>query len=229
MAKHTRSERGAQRSQAAAQTKPEVKTEELKQETIVQAEQAGVQISESDADKVAEGAAEKVAESGGETKPAEAVTEELVPVLGKYAKAVAARGNKPESMPSGFKYSGVKLVIGSQKPQKETSVMGRIYAMVAKKPGMTGAELVTAMQDRRDWNETGAKIKYAANGLVCADWCVGYINGAMRPKNGFLEAMKEGATKAEAKEVTKEHLAVAEKAGEEVKDEGGEEGEEKAA
>lgn len=207
MAKHNRQER---RTAPASNHQPAENkvVEEAKAEVQVAAEQAGVELSTQDTNAVAEKAAEDVA-SGKAENVSEAVAEEVKPVLKKYEKAVAARGGNYVAVPSGFKYANKLLVVGPSKPQKDTSVMGRIYNMVARhKTGITGADLIGEMVARRDWQETGAKILYAATGVVCSDWCAGYINGALRAKNGFL-VVHEG-TKAQAKEVTKENIAEAE-------------------
>lgn len=123
-------------------------------------------------------------------------TEEVKPHLFKYEKGTAALGSHT-AIPPNFKYANTKLRVGPVKPKKETTVMGRIYEMVAQNPDITGAELVRKMVARRDWAETGAKVKYAANGVVCSLWCVGYINGAVRPSAMHLKTAGE-VTLAEA-------------------------------
>lgn len=123
--------------------------------------------------------------------PATETVEVKAPIHGKYHNQIVARGGNAVSVPSSFKMSGVKLTVGSVKPAKETTVMGRIYKTVADAPNqtMTGLELFNSLVARDDWHLTGAKVKYAANGRVCADWVVGYIAGAARKKASHLSVV----------------------------------------
>lgn len=136
-------------------------------------------------------AEQKAVEKAPDRETKASVEEEIKPFLGKYSKATAAVGGH-DRIPDNFKYANTPLKVNpAGAPKKDTSVMGRIYKMVGDNPGITGRELVRKMQETREWAETGAKAKYAKNGVVCALWVIGYINGALRPSLGHLQVMDE--------------------------------------
>lgn len=107
---------------------------------------------------------------------------------GKYTATTAKLGGAG-AIPA-FKYSAMQLTCNTAPntaPQKPTSVMGKIYALVkAQGPaGVTGAQLVELML-AADWQ--GHPSAYVAGGKVCAAWCVGYIVGACSNKHKHLLA-----------------------------------------
>lgn len=107
---------------------------------------------------------------------------------GKYAASTAKLGGA-SAIPA-FKYSAMVLTCNTAPntaPQKPTSVMGKIYALVKAQgeAGVTGAQLVQLML-AADW--VGHPSAYVAGGKVCAQWAVGYIVGACSNKHKHLLA-----------------------------------------
>ncbi|WP_161808752.1 GIY-YIG nuclease family protein [Tsuneonella troitsensis] len=93
--------------------------------------------------------------------------------LRKYADDHAL--GSVEEIPSRFKLADTKMMAGPQEPKSRTSVFGKIYTVAERNPGLTGRELVRALQNV---DFTGNKSAYTQSGSVCAAWLVDYIEGA---------------------------------------------------
>ena len=100
--------------------------------------------------------------------------------IGKYAQQVAkAGGNAYVAMP--FSLAAHTLAVntakGSMQPKPGT-VAGVMVAMVANKPGITGAALLVAML-AHNWQAWAGKTGHInpATGKASAPWCIGYITG----------------------------------------------------
>lgn len=89
-----------------------------------------------------------------------------------------------------FKYSELALfcnTAANTAPQKPTTVMGKVYELVRKSPGITGKELVAAMRAMR-WEGHPSAYVRGNGGEVCALWCIGYVVGAVSNKHRHLVA-----------------------------------------
>jgi hypothetical protein len=109
-----------------------------------------------------------------------------MPNTGKYTGTIAKLGMGVGNHTPGWQYASKTLGLGQYAPAKATSVMGLIYGLVKANPGITGAQLIAAMQQNGQAFAATAAVKYASNGMLCGMWCQGYINGALRKTHGHL-------------------------------------------
>jgi hypothetical protein len=101
--------------------------------------------------------------------------------LGKYAAQVAKAGGNPYQVSAyAFNLGAHAFAINNGKGAmvpKPATVFGVICSMVAAKPGITGVQLLHAMQ-AHNWASFAGKIGYVSPaGKVCVPWCMGYLQG----------------------------------------------------
>lgn len=115
------------------------------------------------------------------------------PFTGKYTGKTAKLGG--HTVVPTFKYSAMLLhcnTAPNTAPQKPTTVMGKVYALVkaAGPAGITGQALVQQMLQQQ-W--VGHPSAYVAGGMVCPLWCIGYVVGACSNKHKHLVASQPKA------------------------------------
>jgi hypothetical protein len=107
----------------------------------------------------------------------------------RYAPATAQSDNEVElrkyakygnSFPDNFKHRFTRLAVGPQKPKSESSVYGKIYAILSKHSGVTGEELAGLLLSV---DFSGNKSAYTQNGQISLPWLAGYIDGGFYKKN----------------------------------------------
>lgn len=94
--------------------------------------------------------------------------------LRKYAAAHAETADA-NAIPTKFKLRTVRLKAGPNEPASASSVHGKIYAVAAANPGLTGEELVRVLGSV---DFSANRSAYTQSGHVSASWLVGYIEGA---------------------------------------------------
>ena len=85
--------------------------------------------------------------------------------------------------PHDFKYRQTRLMVGTAKPKKVTSVFGKIYQALKENPGITGEELVSLLLTV-DFSRI--KSAYTKSGEVSIPWLCGYIDGGFYKKNKYI-------------------------------------------
>lgn len=122
----------------------------------------------------------------------EAITEKPL-FLGKYAPRIAKRGLTADNvlaapLPS-FKQGAMVLAVGTESPKVNsksvhTELLAVFAGLVAEYEAVTGNMLVNAMV-AHNW-QAGRNSAYIvarqAGRMAIADWCIGYLQGALRRK-----------------------------------------------
>lgn len=122
----------------------------------------------------------------------EAVAEKPL-FLGKYAPRIAKRGLTADNLLAAplpaFKQSAMVLSLGTESPKVNsksvhTETLSVFAGLVAEYDTVTGSMLVNAMV-AHNW-QAGRNSAYIvarqAGRVAIADWCIGYLQGAMRRK-----------------------------------------------
>lgn len=122
----------------------------------------------------------------------EAVTEKPL-FLGKYAPRIAKRGLTAENLLAAplpaFKQGAMVLAIGTESPKVNsksvhTELLSVFASLLADNEQVTGNMLVTALV-AHNW-QAGRNSAYIAakqaGRMAFADWCIGYLQGALRRK-----------------------------------------------
>lgn len=113
--------------------------------------------------------------------------------LGKYAPRIAKRGLTAENLLAAplpaFKQGAMVLAIGTESPKVNsksvhTELLAVFAGLVAEYETVTGNMLVNAMV-AHNW-QAGRNSAYIvarqAGRTAIADWCIGYLQGALRRK-----------------------------------------------
>lgn len=104
-------------------------------------------------------------------------------VLRKYAH-LYGDGADVSAIPPDFPYTNTRLAIGPNRPGPRAKVYGRIHAILAKNPGITGAALITQLHEV-DWSDV--KSAYAeGRSRVSGKWLADYVVGGFYMKNQFI-------------------------------------------
>ena len=108
--------------------------------------------------------------------------------LRKYAAEHVATSDL-SAVPASFKLASTRLQVGPHTPRSSTSVFGKLFALLERNPGVTGAEFLSLALSL-DFSSN--KSAYTQSGTVCGSWVAGYIEGGFfRSDTGYFQAYME--------------------------------------